>query len=401
MKQNRIKLAYFLALVCLLSIFGANSKVLAKSTKLEIVLPQYEDLNASLETGEIKLNAWDISKEYSDISNLDRTQLINKLNEMSKEELNNKFQHYNLSASYKNDRLQVELGNGIYFFNNTFKTTNNVYLSQFIVEINDKSPLTIEIIDKIKIQPLEFGKVRLIKVDQDGNRLEGVGFKLYQKIDNKLIKVPLIGEYEYNENGDKDKTIYTDKNGEIFVNKLPYGTYIFKEVKALDGYKILEAEKEFIINTNEELSVKIINEKTKYGDHKFLKIANDKKQTPLEGAIFKVVRIVDGKTETFIQNDEQIILESNKKGEFEVKNLPYGNYQLWEVKAPKGYKKLINPIDFTIDGESHTKVIIIKNEKEPKIKIPFTGDYVLTVMLIASCALFATGYKISKGEKNK
>lgn len=66
-------------------------------------------------------------------------------------------------------------------------------------------------------------------------------------------------------------------------------------------------------------------------------------------------------------------VESDGKGAFSVDNLAYGSYALCEVKAPKGYKKLINPIDFTIDGESSTKVIIIKNDKEPEIPIQRPG----------------------------
>lgn len=403
MKQNRIKLAYFLALVCLLSIFlsifGANSEVLAKSTKLEIVLPQYEDLNDKLKDEDIKLKAWDITSKYSDISDLDKNELVNELNDISIEKLNKQFQNYTFTATYKDDRLELEIGNGIFFFNNIFKTENNIYTSQFIVEVNDKSPLTIELIDKLKIQPKEYGKVKLVKVDQNDIRLEGVGFKFYQKIDNKFIQVPLIGEYEYNKDGRKDQILYTNKNGEISIDKLPYGTYLFREVKALDGYKMIEVEKEFTINTNREIIVKVVNDKIEYGDHKFLKIGDDSKQTPLKGAVFKVVRYIEGNVETVIQNDKQLMLESDKNGEFAVKDLPYGNYALWEVKAPKGFKKLISPINFTVDNESSTKVIIIKNEKTPKINIPFTGDYVFSAILLASCVLFVTGYKISKGEK--
>lgn len=45
-------------------------------------------------------------------------------------------------------------------------------------------------------------KVKLIKVDQDHNRLEGVGFKLVSVArDGSEKEVPLIGEYRYSSSG--------------------------------------------------------------------------------------------------------------------------------------------------------------------------------------------------------
>lgn len=401
MKQNRIKIACFLALIVLFNIIGANTQVLAKTSSLEIVIPNYEDLTDFLKTEKIILSAWEISKEYGgNISTINKNEIVKNLNDIPETQLNKKYTPHKIKAEFVNDRLVVEeVEQGIYFFNNQFTTKDNIYKSQFVVEINDKTSEKIELVDKIKVEPKEFGRLRLIKVDQDGKRLGRVGFRFYQKINDKLDKVPLIGEYEYNLKGDKEKILYTDKNGEVFIDKLPYGTYVFKEEKPLEGYRILEDKKEITISTNQEVNVKIVNEKIQFGGHKFLKIANDKKQTPLKGAIFKVVRYVGEKSEAVIQNGSQLYIESDDKGAFAVDNLAYGKYALWEVKAPKGYRKLINPIDFTIDANSSTKVIIIKNDKEPEIPVPKTGDLMLPILMLASCTLFGTGYKLSKDEK--
>lgn len=400
MKQNRIKIACFMALIFLFNIIGANTQVLAKSINLEIVIPKYEDLTTLVKSEEIELKAWDITEEYNN-SELDKKELVNQLKELPISQLDSKFVPHRIHPEFRGDRLVVgDLKEGVYFFNNQFVSNINVYSSQFIVTIDSNSPEKIELFDKIKIQPKEFGTIRLTKVDQDEKRLEGVGFELYQKVGEELIRVPLIGEYEYNKDGDVNKILYTDKDGQIVVNKLPYGRYVLKEVKALDGYKIKEKEKEIAIETNEEISLKIVNEKIQFGGHKFLKIANDKKQTPLKDAKFKVVVKIKDKTEPVIQNGEELYLKSDEKGEFAVDNLPYGDYELWEVKAPKGYKKLINPIDFTIDKESSSKVIIIKNELESKIPMPKTGDLMLPILMLASCTLFGTGYKLSRSENN-
>ena len=63
------------------------------------------------------------------------------------------------------------------------------------------------------------GHVKLIKTGDDGERLAGVVFKLYNPVGE------LLGEYT------------TDENGEIFVENLPYGKgYRWVEIKALKGY---------------------------------------------------------------------------------------------------------------------------------------------------------------------
>ncbi|HIE1914764.1 TPA: SpaA isopeptide-forming pilin-related protein [Streptococcus pneumoniae] len=70
-------------------------------------------------------------------------------------------------------------------------------------------------------------KVKLIKVDQDHNRLEGVGFKLVSVArDGSEKEVPLIGEYRYSSSGQVGRTLYTDKNGEIVVTNLLLGPIV-------------------------------------------------------------------------------------------------------------------------------------------------------------------------------
>ena len=65
------------------------------------------------------------------------------------------------------------------------------------------------------------GHVKLIKTGDGGERLEGVTFELYNP------EGELLGEYA------------TDKNGEIFVEDLPYGKgYKWVEIEALDGYTV-------------------------------------------------------------------------------------------------------------------------------------------------------------------
>ena len=405
MKKNRINvIAYLLALVFFVGIFS-GSQVLAAANKLVMDLPAWEDLHETIvkSDGQLTFKYWDISKDYSYSENPDaRVSVANKLYGLSDEDLNAMYPSHEVKATYQDKKLTLAgLEDGYLYFRNSISSSTTKYISSFTMQVPLEGASTIKLVDKIKCQPLKSGAIKLTKVDQYDNRLEGVGFELYKVTDGKDEKVPLIGEYVYSEKGSTDKLLYTDKNGEINVSNLPYGTYYFKEVKPLAGYIVEKDTQDFKIESSNTISVKVVNEKTQYGGFKFLKIANDKDKSPLEGATFKVTQKIGDSYETVIQEGKELILTSGKDGRFEVNNLAYGDYYLWEVKAPQGYKKLESSVKFTVSEEMNKKVLIIKNDKEPKIPMPKTGELMIPFLLVSSVAMYGTGYKLSRDEKDK
>ena len=109
---------------------------------------------------------------------------------------------------------------------------------------------------------------------------------------------------------------------------------------------------------------------------------------------------------TWVNDEKQaIILTSNAKGQFEIKGLEYGKYDLVEKTAPKGYAKLNGPIEFEVKEGSYTGVECdIKYEQDQtqvkdakcienkKVSIPQTGGIgtviftVVGVMLMVGAA---------------
>ncbi len=79
-------------------------------------------------------------------------------------------------------------------------------------------------------------KVNLLKVNSDGEVLEGVKFNLYDKDGN------LLGTY------------VTDKDGYIKL-ELPYGEYYFQEIEALDGYFLDDRKLEFVVDSQDEINL--------------------------------------------------------------------------------------------------------------------------------------------------
>ena len=394
-------LAYLLALVFLVNIFGSR-QVMAGSSSIEIQVPSDKDLQIALMADDKALvyKYWDISSKYSlEDYMADATGISAKLQGLSQSQLDANFTPYEVRARYENGKLLLDdLENGLLYFRNDFSSSTMTYSSRFIVNISDTTG-QIKLVDKIVACPKDRASIKLSKVDQDGKSLAGVAFELYNKENDK--QVPLIGNYVYDENGKTGQTLYTDENGQINVANLPYGHYYFKEIKALDGYSIVNEKTDFSLDHSQLYELKVVNEKAQVGGFKFLKIANDKDKKPLEGASFKVTRKIKDSYQSVQQEGKDLIVTSDNDGKFEVTNLPYGDYYLWEVKAPTGYKKLGSGVKFTIGEKEASKVMIIKNDTIPKIPVPNTGELVVPLLLVSSIVLYGTGYKLSKDKENK
>lgn len=109
---------------------------------------------------------------------------------------------------------------------------------------------------------------------------------------------------------------------------------------------------------------------------------------------------------TWVKDEKQaIVLTSNAEGQFEIKGLEYGKYDLVEKTAPKGYAKLNGPIEFEVKEGSYTGVECdinyeqdqtqVKDAKcieNKKVSIPQTGGIgtiiftVVGVMLMVGAA---------------
>ncbi|EOO49169.1 MSCRAMM family protein, partial [Bacillus cereus] len=99
------------------------------------------------------------------------------------------------------------------------------------------------------------------------------------------------------------------------------------------------------------------------GNVEITKIDKDSK-APLENVVFEV-RDSKGKVVAKITTD--------KKGQAQVTNLSVGTYKLVEVKAPKGYKQLVDPITFQIEkGMTKSLALTVENEMLDKGNVEIT-----------------------------
>ena len=173
---------------------------------------------------------------------------------------------------------------------------------------------------------VESGEVKLIKSDSKDSKklLSGAQFDLVSASNgvanvNEVIKSGLT----------------TDENGEITVKDLPFGEYAFVEKKAPLGYVLDSKPILFTINaTNKVITVNATNNIDVSA--KLIKSDLNNEKIKLPGAVFNVVKVINGKADL-----NQVILSNlitNKDGEIEVDSLQPGEYAFVEIKAPDNYE---------------------------------------------------------------
>lgn len=256
------------------------------------------------------------------------------------------------------------------------------------------------------------GRVVLKKVDEEGNPLKGVGFRLLFHMDNplgghgELTAVPLnSARTSYEPNG-IPYDLFTDDSGKIMVDNLPPGRYIFREIRSLRGYTVDTADTVFTILSGSTTDLSVVNRRDG-GGFNFKKVSTD--GTGLQGAVFALkVKNEDGSFKSYRVDGKDVILTSDEKGLFSVRGLPDGEYYLWEVSAPKGYKLLSEPVKFQVDEGSSELLLEIENERgyvppKPgeettggtltpvKRDLPKTGDVAFFIMATAGLILFLMG----------
>ena len=268
--------------------------------------------------------------------------------------------------------------------------------------------------------------VEIIKVSKDdveSNLLEGAVFKLTTK-DGKTVKDV------YNQ---LVKTFTTNSEGPIRF-ELPNGDYKLEEIKAPNGYKLDQTPIEFTVNDESKI-VKVVAKDEPLPTTCNLVINKiNEKEIPILGAKFKlfeesnpkkVLKFSSQKNNYELnQNGVGKLTPSGKNASFKINNLPYGNYILKEVQAPKGYK-LSDDIYITLDfeesfyrvGKEGKKIILNKNtetntydisvENVPRIILPETGgsgtskfSFIGITLLAAVLSLVSTTEFVLKEREN-
>ena len=384
--------------------------------------------------GDISL--WKVS--YEQIPDDKKAEKLGELNKLSIEELNSKYSDKRVLEFKDNQIVFDKLNSSAYYM----RDTSGIKRDKDIVPALINLPNDLEDGSKnVTIHAKESStNVRLVKVDESGNPLKGAKFKLlvrrgseYVELKNKDTLKSEDKKLDIFSDESKDTEKKDDKNkeektsdeglyisnesGEIIINDIKRGDYIFREVEAPAGYLIKNIDTRFTI-TDKSVELRVVNSKTPGNDkgrHDFMK--TDEAKKPLGGAMFKVMtKNADGKFEPVKKDGKDYIVTSADNGKFSVEDMEYGKYYLVEIKAPEGFILLSEPVEFEIKKQDDDKTIsiafitnksdtITRRGRTPggditRRRIPKTGDIRFFMSMIGGAIMFFIGkWIIAKDDK--
>ena len=400
-----------------------------------------------------KMSLWKVSDEQ--IPDSKKSTVLGDLNKLSVENLNSTYKNKVDVEFANNEAVFKNLDKGAYYVRDTSGIKRNKEIASILVNLPDD----VESDSKnVTIHAKESStNVRLVKVDESGNPLKGAKFKLLvrrgseyvelknkdtMKKDDKLELSPEVDDRSKVQSDDKKLDIFSDdsknsenkddknkeektsdeglyisnESGEIIINDIKRGDYIFREVEAPAGYLIKNIDTRFTI-TDKSVELRVVNSKTvekDKGRHDFMK--TDEAKKPLGGAMFKVMtKNADGKFEPVKKDGKDYIVTSADNGKFSVEDMDYGKYYLVEIKAPQGFILLSEPVEFEIKKQADDKTIsiaFITNKSDTitrrrtpggditRRRIPKTGDIRFFMSMIGGLIMFFIGkWIIAKDDK--
>ena len=216
----------------------------------------------------------------------------------------------------------------------------------------------------------------LLKLDENGRALPGVEFGLLNENDEILF------------------TAMSDENGVVTFERIPYGTYTVMETRPLPGYISDGSTVEITVDgtyINPTLPLEtIVNRK-----NVVLLKKVDQDGMALPGAEFVLCNEFGERVTTAV---------SDRNGIVKFTGIPYGNYIIREIIAPKGYLLNREVISLTIDRDfrsSEEPIATVANrlKRLKYIKVDTSGKYLPGVEFALINA--ATGEEVETATSNE
>ena len=182
-------------------------------------------------------------------------------------------------------------------------------------------------------------KVELQKLDKNDTKvgIEGATIEIYDS-NNKLVR-----------------TVQTGKDGRVMIEKLPVGTYTWKETKTPNRYSVNPNTFTFTIENDGTIKGTTVFEDdyVRIGIVKLDKSSKNK----LAGAEF-----------TLYDNSGNAIVSktTDESGRIEFNQLKFGTYTIKETKAPSGYQQTKEVITVVVNEEFINKDFEVLNTKAKK-----------------------------------
>lgn len=217
-------------------------------------------------------------------------------------------------------------------------------------------------------------KVLKVSVTENGKTVDaGVvenyrirGNVVVRKVDGEDQK-PLAGARFAVKQGDKTvmEAVTTDEGVAVFEN-VEFGTYTLSEIEAPTGYVLNSEPREVVIRENGVTVDAGVVENSKIRGSMIAVKKDSKTGVALAGAEFEIRNTHGDVVRTLI---------SNEKGELHAEDLLFGEYELVETKAPKGYELDFTPRSFAIiENGEEVSVGDITNQAIPSKPVKGAHD---------------------------
>lgn len=174
------------------------------------------------------------------------------------------------------------------------------------------------------------GSVRLVKEDDQGNRLEGVEFDLINQFD-QIIRSNLT----------------TNEQGVIELNDLAPGDYFFVETSSVNGNLINTTPIGFTIVSSSEGRPQAVNVGALNGKANVYFSKINSSNQPLQGSRFALYRVQEDERELMTDT-----LVSDEEGYVRYEQLSPGRYEFVELEATTGYLVNSQALSFEIPTSS-------------------------------------------------
>lgn len=193
-----------------------------------------------------------------------------------------------------------------------------------------------------------YGSVSGKKLDEDGKALGGA-----------LIGIFKTGTEEFTKENAIQTTTSKD-DGSFSFAKVPYGTWIIREIESPKGFVLSEEEIAVTIGkVDEVVEIELINYFIQ-GNIELTKVDKDYPDNKLSGAVFEVFADTNGNGE--FDKDDELLGEMAELdgGVYQMKELRYGKYFVREKTAPTGF--VLDEKVYTVSIEEDGKTYVVENE---------------------------------------
>ena len=187
------------------------------------------------------------------------------------------------------------------------------------------------------------------KLDEDGFTICGAIFGLFRENETEFTEETALATCQSNEIG-----IFTFEN-------VPFGRWIVREIKAAPAFVLNENSYAVTVGTDEEVIEITIENEFITGSVKTTKVDKEYPDNKLSGAVFEVYVDVDGNGEFDPEIDLFVgEMTETEDGIYEMHDLRYNGYFLYEKTAPEGFLKDDGYHYFEIRNDGET--VIVENE---------------------------------------